>query len=120
MARAAADYDVDFYAWTRSQAAALRDLARCRWNGPLDLAHLALEIADLGKEQRNAVRSWLLQIMIHLLLLKASRAEDSRAGRMDEIDAARDSIEARLTTSLRRDLERSFPALYAKARRRVQ
>jgi hypothetical protein len=119
MTRAASTYDMDFFAWTREQAAALRALRRSRWNGPLDLANLAEEIEDLGKEQRHAVRSWLLQIMVHLLLLQVSRAEDARPGWMDEIDAARDSIEARLSPSLRRDLERQAPAIHAKARRRV-
>ena len=42
---AAPTYDTDFYAWTQTQAAALRakDLAA------LDLEHLAEEIADLGQ-----------------------------------------------------------------------
>jgi hypothetical protein len=119
MMHAADLYETDFYAWTRRQARAIRDLARSRWNGPLDLEHLAGEIEDLGREQRNTVRSWLLQIMIHLLLLQLSRAKEPRAGWMDEVDAARDSIEARLSATLRRDLTRSFDALYAKARRRV-
>jgi hypothetical protein len=41
----------DFYAWTRDQAEALRRLADQRWNGPLDLLHLAEEVEDLGSEQ---------------------------------------------------------------------
>ncbi len=32
-------YAEDFYAWTQDQAAALRRLAKERWNGPLDLDH---------------------------------------------------------------------------------
>ena len=45
-------YKDDFYAWTREQAGALRHLADQRWNGPLDLLHLAEEIEDLGSEQQ--------------------------------------------------------------------
>lgn len=45
-------YKEDFYAWTRDQAAALRRLADQRWNGPLDVLHLAEEVEDLGSEQR--------------------------------------------------------------------
>jgi hypothetical protein len=43
------DYDTDFYAWTQTQAAALRakDLAR------LDLEHLAEEIEGLCKSDRH-------------------------------------------------------------------
>jgi hypothetical protein len=43
-------YRGDSYAWTRDQAAALRRLAEERWNGPLDLLHLAEEVKDLGSE----------------------------------------------------------------------
>ncbi len=39
-------YEEDFYAWTRDQASALRRLAGQRWNGPLDLAHLAEEVEE--------------------------------------------------------------------------
>jgi hypothetical protein len=45
-------YEEDFYAWTQAQAKELRRFARLRPNLPLDLGHIALEIADLGKEQR--------------------------------------------------------------------
>ena len=48
-------YEEDFYAWTRDQAGALRRLAEQRWNGPLDLAHLAEEVEELGMQARNAV-----------------------------------------------------------------
>ena len=43
-AKVAELYDEDHYAWTRDQATALRRLAVERWNGPLDLEHLAEEI----------------------------------------------------------------------------
>jgi hypothetical protein len=48
-------YEHDFFAWTRRQSRELRRFARTRPNLPLDLARIAEEIADLGKEQRNAV-----------------------------------------------------------------
>ena len=68
-------YDEDFFAWTQLQAKELRKFARTRPNLPLDLPHLAEEIADLGKEQRNAMRSWTARIIEHLLLLEHSPAE---------------------------------------------
>jgi hypothetical protein len=43
-------YENDFYAWSQMQAKELRRLARTRPNLPLDLAHIAEEIADLGSE----------------------------------------------------------------------
>ena len=40
--------DIDFYAWPRLRGGGRRRLARTRPNLPLDLAHIAEEIADLG------------------------------------------------------------------------
>ena len=56
-------YERDFYAWTRQQAKELRRFARSRPNLPLDLAHLAGEIRDLGKSERDAVFSLAEQII---------------------------------------------------------
>ncbi len=112
-------YEDDFFAWTRRQSRELRRFARTRPNLPLDLVHLAEEIADLGKEQCNALRSWTIRIIGHLLLLEHSPAEAPRRGWLREIMAFRDEIEDRLTPTLLRDLERQLPRLYAKARRRV-
>ena len=72
-------YKDDFYAWTRNQASALRRLADERWNGPLDLLHLAEEVEDLGSEQQWAVESQLERILEHLLKLEHS-PNSSRAG----------------------------------------
>jgi hypothetical protein len=112
-------YERDFFAWTQLQARELRRFARTRPNLPLDLEHLAEEVADLGKEQRNALRSWTVRIIEHLLLLEHSPAEAPRSGWIDEIVGFRDEIEARLTPTLRRDLARQLPRLYERARHRL-
>ena len=113
-------YEADFVAWTRLQASELRRLARMRPNAALDCAHLAEEIADLGKEQRNAVRSWVARILEHLLLLEHVPAKEPRRGWIDEIIDFRDEIEQRLTATLRRDLQRQLPRLYERARLRLE
>ena len=110
-------YDDDFYAWTQLQARELKRFAETRPNLALDLPHLAEEIRDLGKEQRNALRSWVRQILVPFLLLEHSRAHDPRAGWLSEIDAARLELSDRLTKTLRRDLSRRFPRLYGEARK---
>jgi hypothetical protein len=46
-------YEDDFFAWTRSQAREVRRFARSRPNLPLDLEHIAEEIADLGTSRRD-------------------------------------------------------------------
>ena len=112
-------YEQDFYAWTQLQARALSRLASSRPNLPLDLVHLTEEIRDLGKEQRNALRSWTVRIIEHLLLLQYSTATDPRRGWSNEVIDFRREIEERLSATLRRDLERRLPRLYAAARRDV-
>jgi len=54
MARPKQLYEADFYAWTQEQARELRRLARTRPDVPLDLAHIAEEIQDLGKSEYKA------------------------------------------------------------------
>ena len=76
--KAAELYEEDFFAWTRDQATALRRLSKERWNGPLDLEHLAEEIEDVGSERRDAIRSQLRRIIEHCLKLEHSRAPDPR------------------------------------------
>ncbi|MDX1539842.1 MAG: DUF29 domain-containing protein [Geminicoccaceae bacterium] len=106
-------YDEDFFAWTQQQARELRRFARTRPNLPLDLRHVAEEIQDLGKEQRDALRSWTGRIIEHLLLLEHSPADDPRRGWISEIITFRRDIERRLTATLRRDLIRRLPKLYS-------
>ncbi|MGH6920741.1 MAG: DUF29 domain-containing protein [Geminicoccaceae bacterium] len=119
MSSRAADslYEEDFFAWTQMQAKELRRFARARPNLSLDLAHIAEEIADLGKSQRDSLRSWARRIIEHLLLFAHSPAEGPRRGWINEIVSLRSEVEARLTPTLHRDLKRQLPVLYAHARR---
>jgi hypothetical protein len=116
-ARSATDlYEDDFFAWTQLQAKELRRFARSRPNLPLDLAHLAQEIADLGKSQRDSLRSWTRRIIEHLLLMAYSPAQEPRRGWIAEIVDFRSEIEERLTPTLHRDLQRQLSHLYDRAR----
>lgn len=116
--RSAADlYEDDFFAWTQLQAKELRRFARSRPNLPLDLPHIAEEIADLGKSLRDSLRSWARRIIEHLLLLEYSPAQEPRRGWTAEIVTLRSEIEDRLTPRLHQDLKRSLPLLYDRARR---
>lgn len=110
-------YEDDFFAWTQLQAKELRQFARSRPpNLPLDLPHLAEEIADLGKAQRDSLRSWTARVIEHLLLLEHSSATDPRRGWIGEIVNFRREIDRRLSGSLRRDLKRQLPRLYDEVR----
>lgn len=112
-------YERDFVAWTRQQAAALRRLTISRPNAPLDLVHLIEEVADLGKSERDTVRSHVRTIIEHCLKLQHARVVDLRAGWMSTIDRARTELEEKLSPSLRGDLRTALPRLYGQARRNV-
>ena len=74
----------------------------------------------MGKEQRNALRSWTVRIVEHLLLLEHSPAETPRRGWIDEVANFRREIDLRLSATLRRDLSRQLPPLYGYARRHLR
>src|SRR5918998_2885640 len=98
MSTAPADlYARDWYLWTLDQAAALRRLAGSRWNGPLDLEHLAEEVEDLGRTARNAVVSRFERLIRHLLKLAFARAADPRRQWILSVDDARRELEKTLT-----------------------
>ena len=111
-------YDDDFYAWTQYQAEVLRSL-RTRDNR-FDREHVAAEIEDLGKSERNEVRSEVRRILEHFLKLAHSPAADPRIGWMRSIVDAREAVEDRLTATLRRDVEVSLPRLYRGARKQAE
>ncbi len=112
------DYDDDFFAWTQYQADVLRSLATR--DNRFDRAHVAEEIEDLGKSQRNVVRSEVRRILEHFLMLAHSPAGDPRYGWRRSIAEARGALEDALSASLLRDLEASLPRLYRLARKHAE
>ena len=109
-------YQDDFYAWTQDQAKALRRLAQTRPNDAVDFVHLVEEVQDLGKSERDTVRSHVRTIIEHLLKLEHSSAREPRAGWTISITHARVALQDKLTPSLRRDLATNLDRLYAQAR----
>ena len=75
----AALYDADFYSWTQTEAAALRALPPGGPTAHLDIAHLAEEIADLGKRDLREVTSYLVLVVQHLIKLDAVSASRDAA-----------------------------------------
>jgi len=107
-------YDDDFYAWTRYQAEVLRTLRTT--DNRLDRENLAEEVEDLGKSERNAVRSQIVRIIEHLLKLEYSPANDPRSDWEASIIEARQALADSISATLRRDAEAALPVLYARAR----
>ena len=108
-------YEDDFYAWTQHQAEVLRTMPAS--DNRFDREHVAEEIEDLGKSERDAVRSQIRRIIEHLLKLGYSPAEQPRFDWMHSISDARAVLEDKLSPTLRRDLEATLERLYAQARR---
>ena len=109
-------YEDDFYAWTQHQAEVLRTMPVS--DNRFDREHVAEEIEDLGKSERDAVRSQIRRIIEHLLKLAYSPAEQPRANWMETIDDARETLSDKLTATLRREVKGGLEKLYAEGRRR--
>ena len=60
-----AAYETDFYQWTQQQAALMRQGEFNRID--LDIENIAEEIESMGRRDRHALRSYLHNILIHLL-----------------------------------------------------
>src|SRR5262252_9754251 len=91
-------YEDDFYSWTRYQAGVLRTMAVA--DNRFDREHVAEEIEDLGKSERDAVRSQIRRIIEHLLKLAYSPAEQPRFDWIETIVAARQELFDKLTPTL--------------------
>jgi hypothetical protein len=107
-------YDEDFYAWTQAQAKALR--THFRGDNRIDVEHLAEEVEDLGKSERQSVESYVQQIIAHLLKLDYSGFELPRRHWRGEIVAFRVSVERKISPSMKPKIRRALPELYEGAR----
>jgi hypothetical protein len=110
-------YEDDFFAWTQHQAAVLRSLAVA--DNRFDREHVAEEIEDLGRSERDAVRSQIRRIIEHLLKLAYSPAEPPRFDWMQTVLDARQTLSDKISPSLRRDAEQILDRLYADGRKRA-
>jgi Domain of unknown function DUF29 len=111
-------YDDDFYAWTRHQAMVLRTMAAA--DNRFDRENVAEEIEDLGRSERDAVRSQIRRIIEHLLKLAYSPAQQPRFDWMASIVEARASLGDKLSPTLQRDAENLLSKLYEDGRDRAE
>ena len=63
-------YDHDILAWSEHQSSLLRRVARGERVNEVDWLHVVEEIEDVGLSELNAVRSYLRQMLVHLLKLQ--------------------------------------------------
>ncbi len=106
-------YEAEYDQWLTETV----KLLKTRQLEALDYNHLIEELEALGRSEKTAVKSLLLQIIIHLLLyqfwdLEQERNTNHWAG---EIITFRVQIEDRLTTNLRKYLVSELPNIYQDA-----
>ena len=111
-------YDDDFFAWTRHQAMVLRSMAVA--DNRFDRENVAEEIEDLGRSERDAVRSQIRRIIEHLLKLSFSPAQQPRFDWMASIAEARSTLGDKISPTLRRDAETMLARLYRDGRHRAE
>jgi hypothetical protein len=110
-------YDRDTLAWSEHQAALLRRVARGERVNDVDWDHVVEEIEDVGLSDLRAVRSYLRQILVHLLKLHGWPELDPENHWRGEIAAFQADVVDAFAPSMRQriDLEK----IYDNARRQV-
>lgn len=87
------DYDTDVVIWADRQAALLRRMgAGERVNDQVDWENLAEEIEALGRSDRRELRNRVRAILVHLIKLQASPADEPRAGWRETVREQRSMI----------------------------
>jgi predicted nucleotidyltransferase len=111
-------YERDALAWSVRQAALLRRVARGERVNDVDWDHVVEEIEDVGLSELHAVRSYLEQILVHLLKLHGWPDISADQHWRAEIVAFQSDAERRFAPSMRQriDLEK----LYGRAVRQIE
>lgn len=106
-------YEEDFYLWTQTTAAQLKDH---KFN-ELDLANLIEEIASMGRGEKRELKSRLIVLLMHLLKWHYQPGKRSESWRSTIIEQ-RICIEELLedSPSLKPLLSQVFERCYQKAR----
>ena len=106
-------YDRDILTWSRHQADLLRRLGRGERVNGIDWAHVVEEIEDVGLSELNAVRSYLRQMLAHLLKIHGWPDNQAVNHWRGEIGAFQADAAQRFVPSMRRRI--NLQALYEKA-----
>ncbi len=111
-------YEKDYYLWLLKTL----ELVKNREVNELDWEHLTEEIEELGNEQRRKVKSYLRQLLIHLLLYRYWENEKACSGRgwLEEISNFRYELGLLLESkTLYNYFLNSIDEVYQKARKRA-
>jgi hypothetical protein len=107
-------YDTDILDWSEQQAALLRRMAAGEpVNERPDWAHIIEEVAEVGASALRAVRSHLLQILLHDLKAEAWPSSANVPHWRSEARVARINAADAYAASMRSKID--VPDIYAKA-----
>lgn len=106
-------YETDYDLWLSEMI----NLLKNRQLEQLDYENLIEELEVLGRSEKNAVKSLLLQIIIHLMLYEFWQSEKERNANhwAAEIITFRVQLEDRLTSNLRNYLAEELSKIYQNA-----
>ena len=106
-------YEIDDSQWLGETVSLLRN----HQFQQLDLEHLIEELEDLGKEKKNALASFLEQVIRHLLLLQywTKETEYNTINWQEEIYNFRTQLRRKMTANLRNYLEEELNYIYEDA-----
>ena len=113
-AMSAALYEQDFYLWTQATAQVLKNH---QWE-ELDLQNLIEEVESMGRAEKNALKSNLIVVLLHLLkyAYQPERRSDSWTNSVTE-HRIRIEVEIESNPSLKPYIQEVYDSCYAKARR---
>jgi hypothetical protein len=111
-------YDRDVLAWSEHQATLLRRVARGERVNDIDWTHVVEEIEDVGLSELNAVRSYLRQILAHLLKLHGWPGLSACHHWRSEIAAFQAVAQRRFAPSMRQGID--LAPIYAQASRQIE
>ena len=108
-------HETDFFAWTKAQAALLRERVAAG-EGGLDYDHLAEEVEGLGRSERRACECYIKLVLEHLLKRDWVDTPEQMPHHRAEVRVFRINLRGELTPSLRAELPSHLPRLYRDAR----
>ena len=106
-------YDSDPVRWSDEQAAALRRLALSSASNSVDWENVIEEVESVGRSQRQAVDSLLINALTHLLKMAGDPDSLSVRAWSREVKAFLDQVRMRATGAIRADL--NLDALWREA-----
>ena len=112
-------YERDVLAWSVQQSELLRRLADGeRLNAAIDWAHVIEEVGDVGRSEMRATKSFLQQLIVHLLKLSAWPGSQAANHWQDEAYRFADDAKQAFSPSMRQHID--LADLYGSALRPVR